>query len=261
MIALLGWLDDRQGLSPVLRLSVQALAVLWFAFWCADALTSLDSSAGQVASALWRTMAFMALIWAVNLFNFMDGIDGLAAGQGVYMAAIAAFVASQAAAAAGAAGAAGVGLVLTIMVGASAGFLVWNISPARFFMGDVGSCFLGFMLAAAMMVVSATSPIPLATWVIVSGVFMVDATVTLLLRITRRERLTVAHRSHLYQRLALSWNSHLRVTALYFAVNVLWLTPLAIWSASSPDLSAWIATLALSPLVLICLALQSYGRV
>jgi Fuc2NAc and GlcNAc transferase len=116
------------------------------------------------------------------------------------------------------------------------------------------------MLAATLFLVSATSSISLATWAIISGTFLVDATCTLFLRIVRREQLTVGHRSHLYQRLALFWGSHLRVTALYFAVNVFWLAPLAAWSVFSPDLSVWIAVLALSPLVLICMKLSAYGR-
>lgn len=252
-IALVSWFDDRHGLSAPLRLGVQVLALLWFAVWCIEPLINLDGAAGSAAW-LWRVLLFAALLWAVNLFNFMDGIDGLAGGQGVFMAAMSAWLVSQSH------GARGFDDLLAILAAASAGFLAWNVSPARIFLGDVGSCFLGFMLAAIMFLISATSPIPLATWAIVSGVFLVDATLTLCLRILRHEQLTVAHRSHLYQRLAISWGSHLRVTALYLAVNVLWLSPLAIWSAVSPAQSVWIAALALSPLVLVGLKFRTYGR-
>lgn len=252
-IALVSWFDDRRGLSASLRLGVQALALLWFAAWCGDPLQNLQISAGGLSATLWCFLLFTALLWAVNLFNFMDGIDGLAGGQGVYMAAMAAWLVSQSD------GATGFDDLLAILAAASAGFLVWNVSPARIFLGDVGSCFLGFVLAATFFLISATSSIPLATWTIVSGAFLVDATLTLCLRIVRREQLAVAHRSHLYQRLALSGGSHLRVTGIYLAVNVLWLAPLAIWSAFSPDIAVWIAVLALGPLVLIGFKLRFSG--
>jgi len=254
IIALVSWFDDRHRLSARMRLGVQAMAVLWFAAWCADPLLNLGISAGEVGVILWRVLLCVALLWAVNLYNFMDGIDGLAGGQGVYMAALSAWLVTQTD------GTSGFGTLLAILAAASAGFLVWNVSPARIFLGDVGSCFLGFMLAATLILISATAAIPLATWAIVSGVFLVDATFTLVLRIVRREHLTVAHRSHLYQRLAIAWGSHRRVTVLYLAVNVIWLAPLAAWSAFSPDLAIWIAVLALSPLVLIGLKLSAPGQ-
>jgi len=121
----------------------------------------------------------------------------------------------------------------------SIGFLLWNWPAAKIFMGDVGSGFLGFVLCVLMLATSQGKGISLWTWLILFGLFLVDATVTLMRRMIQREKWYSAHRSHAYQWLARQWGSHTRVTLLALAINVFWLLPIAYLSIRFSDV-AWL---------------------
>ena len=244
-IAVIGLLDDRFGVRSGVRFVVHLTAAIWFAVWCSDVLRNLDTSPPGVIPVMWTVLMVVALVWAVNLFNFMDGVDGLGGSQGFFVASLGSWLLLRADASQGS------GMLLAIVAAASAGFLVWNISPARIFLGDVGSGFLGFILAAPLLLGSAETHVPPPTWVILWGVFLVDASVTLLRRMARGERWYQAHRSHAYQKLARRWSSHLRVTAAYLTINLLWLAPMAYWSVVRPDFAAVLAVAALTPLVIL----------
>jgi Fuc2NAc and GlcNAc transferase len=151
----------------------------------------------------------------------MDGIDGIASVQTI---SVCAGIALLVWLTDGPTGSVIGPLVLAAAVG---GFLVWNWPPARIFMGDVGSGYLGFMTAAFIVVATAHDARLMWGAIVLSGAFVVDATVTLFLRAARRERLFQAHRSHAYQRLAIRWGSHRAVTLLCLAVNLGWLLPIA----------------------------------
>jgi UDP-N-acetylmuramyl pentapeptide phosphotransferase/UDP-N-acetylglucosamine-1-phosphate transferase len=214
VMALVGLADDRWTLSPFLRLAVQCAAAMGVI--AGGAVIREIALPGAGAIAIGPLAVPVTLIWIVgltNIYNFMDGIDGIAACQaivtGVSIAALAACVARPDVAFAMAALAAGV-----------AGFLVLNWPPARIFMGDVGSTFLGFFFAAfaAMTSGSAGSEVPLLPWLAVLSPFLVDATWTLLRRAARGEQVYQAHRTHAYQRLVASGWSHANTTGLYAAL-------------------------------------------
>ncbi len=243
-IALIGLLDDRFGIRPVVRFLVHFCSALWFYAWCSDLLTQFDLASSGLILGIWIALMLVAIVWAINLFNFMDGVDGLGGSQGLFVAGLGSWFLLEANPSQG------IGLLLAVVAAASAGFLVWNISPARVFLGDVGSGFLGFVLAGPLLIGSAETPVPVATWVILWGAFLVDATVTLLRRMSRGERWYQAHRLHAYQRLSRRWSSHMGVTGAYFAVNVLWLAPMAYWSVAKPEFATVLAGCALSPLVI-----------
>ena len=243
-IATVGLLDDRFGIRPLVRFVVHLGAVIWFVVWCSDLLHNLDPSPLGPILAISTALMIVALVWAVNLFNFMDGIDGLGGSQSLFVAGLGSWFLLRADAAQG------IGLLLAVVAAASAGFLVWNLSPARIFLGDVGSGFLGFLLAALSLLGSAETHVPVATWVILWGVFLVDATVTLLRRMAVGERWYQAHRLHAYQGLSRRWSSHLRVTGAYLAVNLLWLAPMAYWSVLKPEFATVLAGVAVAPLVI-----------
>jgi Fuc2NAc and GlcNAc transferase len=153
--------------------------------------------------------AAVAIIWSINLFNFMDGIDGLAAAQCLFVVVAGALLT-------GAAHAVDSSLLPGIaMAGAAAGFLIWNAPPAKIFMGDVGSGFIGFGLIAAALESNGHGPVSIWTWLVLNGLFVADATVTVLTRLIRGQRIYEAHRSHVYQRLARRCSSHGRVTVVY----------------------------------------------
>jgi UDP-N-acetylmuramyl pentapeptide phosphotransferase/UDP-N-acetylglucosamine-1-phosphate transferase len=220
LIAAVSWLDDaRRGLSPGVRLAVHAaaagLVLLGAGGWSRIALPV----AGTVSLGVFGFAA--ALVWIlglVNAYNFMDGIDGIAGAQAVAAAAgwfaVGRLAGNPALSTA------------AVVIGASAiGFLIHNRPPARIFMGDVGSASLGYVFAVLPILVARTLPDPLAERAPVAGLlmvapFVVDATFTFSRRLARRERLALAHRSHLYQRLVITGLGHGTVTGLYLILGV-----------------------------------------
>lgn len=239
-VAGVGLADDRYQLPASARFIVHLCAAVW-AVRCLGGLAPIAFGERNV-ELHWvgDALAVVALVAAINIFNFMDGIDGLAASEATFIAvAVLAF-------GAGAHGSAGAALVFAAACG---GFLVWNWPPARIFMGDVGSGFIGF--AVGVLIIAAARQQAAAPFVgmILGGVFIVDATVTLLRRLVRGERLHQAHRTHAYQWLARRWNSHRYVTLAMLAVNVSWLLPAAALASRHPRFAAWLVLAAWLPLI------------
>jgi Fuc2NAc and GlcNAc transferase len=185
--------------------------------------------------------AVVFLVWLTNLFNFMDGIDGIAAIETIFIAAAAIIIS-------GAESEQYLVLLEAGLVAGCAGFLFWNWPPARIFMGDVGSGFLGITLGTLAIISANLNDLPIWTWLILAGVFVVDATVTVIRRMINGEKWYTAHRSHAYQRAARRLRSHKRVTVSVSAINVGWLLPLAWFSALQPEFGWWITLLAWAPL-------------
>jgi Fuc2NAc and GlcNAc transferase len=153
-----------------------------------------------------------------------------------------------------------VGIVWALILAAACcGFLCWNWPPARIFMGDAGSGYLGYFVAVAALAAARDFPVALIVWLILGAVFFVDATVTFARRLSRGENVRVAHRSHAYQWLARKWQSHRRVTVAVLLVNVLWLLPMAFLATRFPPHAGWILVVALGP-VLAGVMLGGAGR-
>jgi Fuc2NAc and GlcNAc transferase len=187
-------------------------------------------------------LAVLAIVWGTNLFNFMDGIDGIAAAEGLFIAgAGGALLAGTAPA---------VTAALWVIAAACAGFLVWNWSPARIFMGDVGSGFFGFLLAAIAALTATQGLLPIPVWAILWGTFIADTGVTLVRRMLRGEQWWSAHRSHAYQRLSRRFGSHGKSALLYSGINVLLLAPAAILAHAHPAAAWWICVAVLGVLAL-----------
>jgi Fuc2NAc and GlcNAc transferase len=223
LVACVGWLDDRRGVSARARAVVHVLAAAWAVAWIWGELTPAS------------ILGALGIVWAINLYNFMDGIDGLAAGEAVSAGVIGGGLLL-------AAGDATLALVALLVAAAAAGFLGWNWAPARIFMGDVGSGFLGYTFGTLALLSHRSGSVPLILWLLVLGVFLFDATLTLLRRMARGERWYEAHRSHAYQRMVQAGSSHARVTRLAMLVT-LGLGALA-WLAQAGRLSAATAALA-----------------
>ena len=248
LIGIIGFLDDRKRLSARLRLTVHFIAALWGIAWLGGLppvhLTSHAIWSGWTGYVL----GALGIVWTLNLFNFMDGIDGLAACEATFVSWSGALLAVVS-------GASVAVPALALVFGAACcGFLLWNWPPARIFMGDAGSGYLGYVIAILAIAASGDSSVALVAWLILGGVFFVDATVTLARRILRGERAYEAHRTHAYQWLARRWASHRRVTAIVIAVNMLWLFPCALLATIHEDLAWWILLLALAPLVVAAVA-------
>lgn len=234
VLGVLGWIDDRFDLLPILRLGVQTiLAVL--ALWHVGAIDTV-AIVGHAVSApwLWTPLALIAAIWLFNLHNFMDGSDGLAAMQGVWSGLAMGVLLLDGEVA-------GAGVFGLAVAGAFGGFLVWNRPPARIFMGDVGSLALGGSFAFLALAGAATGAVSIWISFMVSSVFVVDATATLLVRAWRGERWYTAHRQHAYQRLIASGWSHAGVLLLYAAINVGVVLPGVVISVVYPQLDALVA--------------------
>ncbi len=245
MIAGVGYLDDRAALSAWLRLGVHLIAaILAVASLGVGAGIPFHLSAFQGVMA-GSVLAVLAICWMTNLFNFMDGSDGIAASEAVFIASAAAWLICRKE------GDAGLVLAMLTLAGATTGFLAWNWPPARIFMGDVGSGFLGFSLAALALAASARGLLRIEVWLILGGIFLLDATITLVRRAIGGEKWYEAHRTHAYQRLACRWNAHRPVTAMVIAIYVFWLLPWAWAAVEFQDNSLWCVAGALTPLALL----------
>jgi len=243
VVALVGLIDDHRPLPAGLRLIMHVAAAVWALLWLGGLpALRIAHHTFQLGTGGY-VLGVLGIVWTLNLFNFMDGIDGIAGSEAVFIGGGAATVAVVGA---GPAGMLGADLVFAA---ACAGFLWFNWPPARIFMGDVGSGFVGFVVA--VLAVAATRSEPSAVWerLLLGALFFVDATVTLLRRVVRGERVQDAHRSHAYQWLARRWRSHRTVTLTTIAVNVSWLLPCALLAAVVPQYAVGILVGAMVPLI------------
>jgi Fuc2NAc and GlcNAc transferase len=251
LVAGVGHLDDVRGMSALPRFCVHIVAAVAGTAWL------LVNPSAPFFPALPQWLSIIVLVigmaWCINLFNFMDGIDGIAASQSTFMAGAAALLATAASTHAG------WSELAVAAAGASSGFLVWNWPPAKIFMGDVGSGFLGFWLAMLAVGMHVAGIVPIWTSLILGAAFVADASVTLLRRMLRGERWYEAHRSHAYQILARRWQSHLKVVAVLWVLNLVVLLPLAWLSMAKRDLGAAMAWGLIAVLAIVC-ALIGAGR-
>jgi len=224
LVAAIGFVDDHRSLPAGLRLAAHIAA----------AVMAVVSLGGTPTLVVWGTvidpglvghaLATVFIVWLLNLTNFMDGIDGIV---GVQVAAVCVVGGLLYGLTAVNVPDAGVWVAPFVLAAATTGFLVWNWPPARIFMGDVGSGYIGFLFGVFALRAGTVTPELLWAWIVLLGVFVVDATVTLLIRLGNRERVFDAHRSHAYQHLAITWKSHRRVTGLVLIINMVWLAPIA----------------------------------
>jgi Fuc2NAc and GlcNAc transferase len=247
LVAAIGFVDDRRPIPARVRLAVHVVAAAWAVAWLGGLPPIRMGALVLSADGLGYLLGVLAIVWTLNLFNFMDGIDGIAASEALFVVT-AAILLSLNSAAAEVSAAAG------IFGAASAGFLLWNWPPAKIFMGDVGSGYSGYVIAVLAMAATRENPVAVWVWLILGGTFFVDATVTLARRLFRGERVQEAHRSHAYQWLARRWGSHRPVTLAVLAVNVLWLLPAAWLAKQYPQLALWILAGAFAPLIVAAIA-------
>jgi UDP-N-acetylmuramyl pentapeptide phosphotransferase/UDP-N-acetylglucosamine-1-phosphate transferase len=212
LLAVVSWLDDVRDLQPAPRFLAHIVAVaVVLACLPADRLVFQ----GWLPPVLDRIAAGLLWVWFVNLYNFMDGIDGIAgvetASIGIGVAAVATFGGGLSAA-----GVAMLPLGLTLAV-AAIGFLAWNWHPARIFLGDVGSVPIGFL--SGWLLIAAAANGAWAAALILPAYYLADASITLARRAARLEPIWRAHRQHFYQQAVAAGHSHDRVTIVVAALN------------------------------------------
>jgi Fuc2NAc and GlcNAc transferase len=247
-VAAVGYADDRGSVAVRVRLAVHLASAI-----CAVYVLG-GFPAVQIGAAVFHlgmvgnVCGVLAIVWVLNLFNFMDGIDGIAATESVFIVTAGAVLCSLAGSSSS------VMVAAPILAAAIMGFLIWNWPPAKIFMGDVGSGYLGYMIAVLAIGAARENGVALFVWLILGGIFFVDATLTLFRRLARGEKIYEAHRSHAYQWLARRWQSHRRVTLTVIAVNVCWLLPAAGLALRFPHWAAECTVAALLPIALLAMA-------
>lgn len=223
LVAAVGWWDDHHDLPVLPRLAAHASAAL---------LVGVSLNVMGLSWA-WLPLLVLAGSGSINLHNFMDGIDGLLAQQAIFVflgTGLIAFDIGQFALAS----------VVFVVASATAGFLLYNRAPARIFMGDVGSGALGFLIFAFGALLWFIDRSSLWAIIILSSAFVVDAGLTLLVRIMRGKRWYSAHREHAYQWLVRRGASHGRVCVGYMIWNVVAVAPMARWAWSEPNVGLWL---------------------
>ncbi|WP_407926476.1 MraY family glycosyltransferase [Aquipseudomonas ullengensis] len=222
LVAIVGFCDDHGHIAARWRLFFHFIAA-GLAVFCVGELPDVPLLGAELGWFRYLLVIFY-LVWLLNLYNFMDGIDGLAGVE-------AATVCISGALLYGMLGDWPAALAPALLGAAAVGFLVWNFPPARIFMGDSGSGFIGMALGVLSLQAGLVAPQLFWAWVILLGVFIVDATFTLCRRILHGHKFYEAHRSHAYQFAARHYGRHLSVTLGVAVINLCWLTPIAFWVA------------------------------
>jgi|GEM_PF-158204 len=214
VVAAAGWIDDRKGLSPNVRIIVHFAAAIWALYWL-NGFPSLNIGHLPINLELMGVLiGSLIIVWMINLYNFMDGIDGLAGTEAIFVAIIIGILSLII-------GFWEIAVVCFLLAAAVSGFVYWNWPPAKIFMGDVGSGFLGFIFGVLMISSENSGSLPLIVWVLLLLVFIVDATATLIKRIMNREKWYEAHRTHVYQLAIQAGYTHKRVTLTVVGINIL----------------------------------------
>jgi Fuc2NAc and GlcNAc transferase len=252
-LATVGFVDDRAGLNPKFRLGVQvvAVALLWPLL---QALPALALVSNWVLPAVFLQLGVvLASIWFINLYNFMDGIDGLAASEAVFICGALTLLLWPIAP---------LPTLMPLLVLASAllGFLCLNWSPAKLFMGDVGSYFLGFSLLVLGLNLVQQQLLNYWVLLILPSTFLIDSTTTLIGRLRAGAVWYHPHSTHVYQVLARLWRSHARVVSWNLLINCCWVLPLAWLALRFPAWGALLVLLAWAPLVVAVLRVRASSQ-
>ena len=207
IISIVSFFDDIYELSPKLRLIIQATVAIGGLYFLGGFETFTFGIFDIQNPILTNVFAFFMIIWFINLYNFLDGINGYAGSEAVFLA-LAGFVLFG-------------GNHFLVLGVAVLGFLYWNWNKAKIFMGDVGSTLLGYNIAIFTIYYANQEATNFWIWIILFGLFWFDATLTLVRRKRNKEKLSQAHKKHAYQRLTQSGWSHFKVTNYSIGINLI----------------------------------------
>lgn len=236
-----GFIDDVKHIGPKTKFLIQGVLAAWV-LYCFGGNPLVVIPIIPLAVSL--TLSWVVLVWLMNLYNFMDGTDGMAASGAVFMCGALILLLHLNG------DESHLKLILGLLAACCIGFLIFNWPNASIFMGDAGSLFLGFCFCSLIVHTVTTEKISVWTWLVLFGYFAGDTTTTTLVRIMLVQRWYGEHRSHAYQNLARLYGSHQRVLLLVWLYHIIWILPLAIWSTLYPSGSPLTAALALAPVVI-----------
>ena len=246
---LFGFIDDIMDIRARIKLTIQLLLSGWTVY-----LLNLDSLLlmNWIPIPITITICLFFMVWMMNAYNFMDGVDGMAASGAIFSSltlALVLFLTDNS-----------VELIpIFILIAATvSGFLIFNWPPATIFMGDAGSVFLGYIFGSLLIFTILNGYLSIWNWLIVFGYFFADSTVTQIVRVILIKKWYLAHQSHAYQNLARITGSHLKVTSRVTLYNIIWILPIAIWSALQPEMEILAAILAVTPALVVA---YKYGPV
>ncbi len=207
VISIVSFFDDIYELSPKLRLIIQAIVAIGGLYFLGG-FETLTFGIFDIQNPIFTNIfAFFMIIWFINLYNFLDGINGYAGSEAIFLA-LAGFILFS-------------GNHFLVLAVAVLGFLYWNWNNAKIFMGDVGSTLLGYNIAIFTIYYANEESINFWIWIILFAVFWFDATLTLIRRKLNKEKLSQAHKKHAYQRLTQSGWSHYKVTNYSIGLNII----------------------------------------
>jgi Fuc2NAc and GlcNAc transferase len=255
IIAITGFLDDHHHIDVRWRLLVHFGAAIWGLYWLGG-LPPL-SVMGWTINLGWlgHGLGLFYIVWLLNLYNFMDGIDGIASLEAITVCLGGALLTMQGYELSGQ------GWELMLLAFTVSGFLIWNYPSAKIFMGDAGSGFLGMVLGLFSIQAGWVASQYFWSWLILLGIFIVDATVTLFRRLFCHEKLHEAHCSHAYQHAARMYRSHKTVSLAVAILNVCWLLPIALCVGIGKIDGISGLVLAYLPLVLLAVYFKAGMRV
>jgi len=238
LATLFGFVDDIFDIRISIKIIIQSMLAAWALLW-------IDFGEFQVTEWIPGYISYfifwILLIWIMNAYNFMDGVDGMAASGAIFIASTLALVIFLT-------NGSFVLLILFMILSASVGgFLFINWPPAKIFMGDSGSVFLGYTLGTLLLFTVSREDLSAWTWIVVLGYFSADTTGTQLLRIFLGKKWHLAHRSHAYQNLVRITGSHLLVTRGINLYHFFWILPLTIFSVLHPEMIIVTVSLAVIP--------------
>lgn len=210
VISIVSFFDDIYELSPKLRLIIQAIVAIGGLYFLGGFETLTFGIFDIQNSIFTNIFAFFMIIWFINLYNFLDGINGYAGSEAVFLS-LAGFILFG-------------GNHFLVLGVAVLGFLYWNWNKAKIFMGDVGSTLLGYNVAIFTIYYANQEPTNFWIWIILFSVYWFDATLTLIRRKLNKEKLSQAHKKHAYQRLTQARWSHYKVTNYSIVLNILLFT-------------------------------------
>jgi UDP-N-acetylmuramyl pentapeptide phosphotransferase/UDP-N-acetylglucosamine-1-phosphate transferase len=206
LLAIVSLIDDIFSLSPIIRLLAQTTAAI-IAFNFLNGIAAVNISGLTIVSPyILYPVALIGIIWFINLFNFLDGIDGYASLEALTIAAIMMIFTSN--------------LMNLVLIACVAGFLFWNWPKAKIFMGDIGSTQLGFILIILGIYFHNQSHFSIIHWIMLTSLFWFDATLTLFRRWKNSEKLSLAHKKHAYQRAVQSGLTHQQTILISEVVNL-----------------------------------------
>jgi len=238
---LIGYIDDLISISSLKKLFLQFFLVLWILYFSNVEIFSQNKV--EFSFTLWLLVPIL-LVWLINAYNFIDGIDGMAILGAILISStlLVTLILTS--------GFSDLMLMLLVLLASCLGFLFFNWPKATIFMGDSGSIFLGFCFSSLIVYSVKSNEVSLFTWLVVFGYYLADTSTTTILRVFLVKNWYGTHRSHAYQNLARIKDNHFLVTIGVLIYHLLWLLPLAILTVVKPDQGLIIVIFAYLPSIL-----------